>query len=331
MSALTSASRRIRLGRRWAQISRRLGRPRISRKRVRLLTAIGAILALVAVGGWLLFRDSSFVRVEHVSVTGVEGSDAGAVTAALDSAAHKMTTLDVGTSQLRAAVSGFREVKGLRVTTSFPHGIVIHVIELVPVAVVQTPGRSVVIAGDGTLLPSVRVTASLPVITLSEPPIGNRLDQAWARAAVTLLAAAPSRLLPKLAEATTVAGHGLVVQIRNGPSVYFGDATQAQAKWSALVAVLANPGSAGASYIDVTDPGRPAAGTDAQVALPSSSSTTAGTTGGSSTSTGTTTSTTSTTSAAVSTGTLAVSPTTSSAGTSSVSPSTSSTGTSTGG
>src|SRR5581483_3392741 len=120
MSALATAGRRIRRGRWWAQRSRRAGRPRISRKRMRLLIAIGVVLALVAVGGWLLFRDSSFVRVEHVTVTGVEGSDAAAITAALDSAAHKMTTLDVGTTQLRAAVAGFREVKGVQVTTSFP-------------------------------------------------------------------------------------------------------------------------------------------------------------------------------------------------------------------
>jgi hypothetical protein len=51
-----------------------------------------------------------------------------------------------------------------------------------------------------------------------------------------------------------------VAQLRNGPSIYFGDANQLAAKWSAAVAVLADSGSAEAVYIDVTDPQRPAAG-----------------------------------------------------------------------
>ena len=59
---------------------------------------------------------------------------------------------------------------------------------------------------------------------------------------------------------TTVAPHGLVAQIRGGPSVYFGDDTELSQKWIAASVVLADPGSAGAEYIDVTDPQRPAAG-----------------------------------------------------------------------
>ena len=58
----------------------------------------------------------------------------------------------------------------------------------------------------------------------------------------------------------TVAPHGLVAQIRGGPSIYFGDATELLQKWIAASEVLADPGSAGAVYIDVTDPQRAAAG-----------------------------------------------------------------------
>ena len=268
MSALATAGRRMRLWR--PQLT-------LSRKRLRLLIAILTVVALAAVGGWFLLRDSSFVAIDQVTVTGVEGADAAAITATLDAAAHRMTTLDVQTARLRASVAAYPEVKGLRVSTRFPHGLVIHVTELLPVAVIHAPGREVVVGGDGTLLPHTPVTGSLPVITLPEPPIGNRLQEAWARGAATLLAAAPGRLLRRLAEAATVAGHGLVVQVRNGPSLYFGDATQAQAKWDAVLAVLADPSSAGASYLDVTDPGRPAAGTDAQVSLPPAGGTTAST------------------------------------------------------
>ena len=92
-----------------------------------------------------------------------------------------------------------------------------------------------------------------------------------ARTEVSLLAAAPYRLLARIATAGQAAGRGLTVSLRNGPAVYFGSADQLAAKWSAVTAVLASSTSAGADYIDVTDPGRPAAGTGADTATASSS------------------------------------------------------------
>jgi hypothetical protein len=67
-------------------------------------------------------------------------------------------------------------------------------------------------------------------------------------------------LAPKISQVTRVAPHGLVAQIRGGPAIYFGDLTELAQKWIAASEVLADAGSAGALYIDVTDPERPAAG-----------------------------------------------------------------------
>jgi hypothetical protein len=50
------------------------------------------------------------------------------------------------------------------------------------------------------------------------------------------------------------------VALRDGPELYFGDASRLAAKWNSAVVVLANSSSAGSAYIDVTDPSRPAAG-----------------------------------------------------------------------
>jgi cell division protein FtsQ len=237
-----------------------------------------ALAALVLIGGWFLLRDSPLVSVDHVTVTGVDGADASAIRSALRSAARNMTTLDVQTSRLRAAVSGFPEVKGLSVSTQLPHGIVIHVLELLPVAVVEVGGRKVQVTAEGRLLPGRQATASLPLIPLPDPAGDGRLTQPWAIAATRLLGAAPYQLLPRVEEVTTIAGHGLVGQLRNGPSIYFGDASQAAAKWAAVLAVLANSNSEGASYIDVTDPQHPAAGSTAGTGSAASSSAGAGTT-----------------------------------------------------
>jgi cell division protein FtsQ len=232
------------------------------------------LLALLLTGGWFLVRDSSLVSVDHVTVTGVDGADAAAIRSALRSAGRKMTTLDVQTAELRRAVSRFPEVKGLRVSTQFPHGLTIRVLESVPVAEVDVAGKKVPLTSDGRVLPARRATASLPLIVLAEPPSGSRLTQPWTLAAARLLGAAPYQLLPRVAEIMNVTGRGLVAQLRDGPSVYFGNATQAAAKWAAMLAVLANSASQGASYIDVTDPQHPAAGTTG------TAGTTTGATGG---------------------------------------------------
>lgn len=266
MSAIATAGRRLRL---------RLRRPRIrvSRRRARLAIASAVLAAVLLTGGWLLLRGSAIVAIDQVTITGDNGPNAPAIRAALESAAQKMTTLDLQSSRLRAAVSEFPEIKGLRVSTQFPHGLVIHVIEALPVALIRISGREVPVTGDGSLLQKQSVGGSLPLIALSEPPIGGHLLEGWALDAAKLLAAAPRQLLPRLTEAMRIAGHGIVVQVRNGPSIYFGDTDQPQAKWAAVVAVLADRGSAGASYIDVTDPARPAAGSGAAAASSSTAST----------------------------------------------------------
>ena len=233
---------------------------RIAPGRLRLVLAITVALVVVLGGAWLWVRNSSLVAVQRVSVVGESGPDAVAIRSALTSAARSMTTLNVRASQLRTAVASFPEVKNLRVSTQFPHGIRIQVIEQLAVAAVDVGGRRIAVAGDGTLLHDVSASASLPLIPLTVPPGGPRLTEPAAASAVAVLAAAPYQLLTRVAQVSTVAGHGLVAQLHGGPGIYFGDASELRAKWASATAVLADSGSAGAAYIDVTDPVRPAAG-----------------------------------------------------------------------
>lgn len=247
--------------------SRSDGRRRggLLRLRPRVVVGLMALVALLG-GAWLWLRDSQLVSVEHVHVTGQSGPDAAQIRSALVAAAHNMTTLDVRMSQLRTAVAPYPVVKDLRVSTQFPHGMRIRVIEQVPVGAVVVAGRTIAVAGDGTLLHDVVASASLPTIPLRVPPGGPRLSEPDALRAVEVLAAAPYQLLPRISQVTTVASLGLVAQLRSGPSIYFGDATRLAAKWTAAAAVLADSGSVGAVYIDVTDPQRPAAGADSGTA-----------------------------------------------------------------
>ena len=231
---------------------------RLRRPRPLVLLTLAMVIALLA-GAWLWLRDSSLVAVEHVTVTGQSGPDASQIRSALVAEARNMTTLDVRVGELRMAVAPYAVVKDLRVSTQFPHGMRIRVIEQVPVAVVVAPGRRIAVAGDGTLLRDILPSSALPTIQMRIAPGGTHLT-GYLLEEVALITAAPEQLAAQVGQVTAIAPHGLVAQLRNGPSIYFGDDGQLVAKWAAAAAVLADSGSAGAVYIDVTDPQRPAAG-----------------------------------------------------------------------
>jgi cell division protein FtsQ len=232
----------------------------LRRARPRPRVAAIIVAALLAVGGlYLWLRESPLVSVERVTVTGVSGPDAAAIRSALVTAARGMTTLHVDQAQLRAAIAPYPEVKSFRVSAELPHGLLIRVVEQLAVAQVAFEGRTEAVSADGTLLGSQRV-AGLPRIALTVAPGGPRVSDPDAVQAIRALAAAPLELFRRIAQMRTEPGHGLVALLRRGPAIYLGDTSRIHAKWLAAAAVLADPGSAGAAYIDVTDPGRPAAG-----------------------------------------------------------------------
>lgn len=220
-----------------------------------LKIAGGALAAVVLLGGlWMLVRDSSIVRVKQVEVVGVDGAKASRLRAA----ALEQTTLNVDEGRLRATLGDRPPVKSFRVTTDFPNRLRIEVVLFRPVAVVA-PNESggVAVASDGTVLQGVSI-ANLPRI--SGTTAQGRVQEPKAMQAVSIVAAAPEALLPRIAGVRWDAERGAVVTMRRGPELYFGDADQLKAKWAAVVTVLADPASAGARYVDVRVPRRPAVG-----------------------------------------------------------------------
>jgi cell division protein FtsQ len=232
--------------------------PRGSRARVALVCALIALPLLF--GGWQLLRRSPLVAVSHVRVTGVSGPQAPAIEAALDAAARRMSTLDVNAAALRAAVAPFHLVRGLRVSTSFPHTLHVYIEEQPPAAALTVEGTRTAVAADGVVLGPALLRGSLPTVQASSaPPVGARVSNYYVQAALVLIGAAPRALAP-LIQRAYVAPQGVAMTLRGGLVAYFGDALRPHAKWLSLARVLADPSSSGATYVDVRLPERPAAG-----------------------------------------------------------------------
>lgn len=233
----------------------------LSSNRVVLSATIVALLALPLLGGgWLWLRGSSLVAVEHVHITGVHGPEAIEIRAALNDSAKHMSTMDFNAGVLRSAVTSYAVVAAVRARTSFPHSVSISVSERPPVAVLVSAGQRTAVAADGTVLGPALLSISLPSVSGSvEPAPGARLREPAALAAVTVLGAAPAPLA-RFVTRVYEGPEGLTVAMRNGLLVYFGNDTRPHAKWLSLARVLVSPSSAGALYIDVRLPERPAAG-----------------------------------------------------------------------
>jgi cell division protein FtsQ len=222
-----------------------------------------AALALALLFGGLYmfwFRDSAFVGVQKVSISGARGRDATRMREALTAAARDMSTLHVERDALERAVAGFSSVRTLEVSADFPHTLRIRIIEHRPVAIAVGDSGRVPVAADGSVLQGVPTDGALPTVKLSGPAGSVRVEEAAALRLVAVAGAAPAALTHRLTEVSVKGGKGIVAHVRRGPDLIFGDASSIAAKWIAIARVLADPSARGASYVDVRVPDRPAAG-----------------------------------------------------------------------
>lgn len=216
-----------------------------------------ALVALALGGGAMWLRSSSLVRVEQVTITGIEGRQAQQIRDALTDVALDMTTLKVRDDALRDAVEMYPIVHSLRTSSDFPHRLRIEVNAYEPVAALKSAGALTAVAGDGTLLRGT-ATNGLPVVAVRMLPAG-RLDDRDALRAVRLMATVPEALRRRVVRVFR-GTRGLSTTVRDGPKLYFGGAQRLRAKWRSAAQVLANDTARGAAYVDVRIPERPVAG-----------------------------------------------------------------------
>jgi cell division protein FtsQ len=237
----------------------RAGVGSLSPRARRWLLGLLAVLALLATLYYAWFRDSSFVAVEDVTVIGVKTDDAPRIRARLEAVARDMTVLHVDEEKLMRSLPVGAAVADLRVSTDFPHGMTIEVVQSSAVAVLVAPGRRMPVTGDGTVLKGAR-SGDVPVIRVDSAPGSGRLGRGRTRQLVAAAASAPLPLRARIERMRYLSAKGLVAYLERGPQVILGDETSLATKWATAAAILADEGSRGASYVDVSLPDRPVAG-----------------------------------------------------------------------
>jgi cell division protein FtsQ len=242
------------------EVRSRLGSIRPPRIRLPIV-ALALALAFGCYAGYMWWvRDWGLFKVEHVSVSGLEGKEAPAIRRALRGAGDRMTTLHVRQDELERAVDSFATVRSLSVSADFPKTLRIVVNEYEPVAaLVARDGRRAAVSRAHTVLRAISSQTALPVVEVGTIPTSGSVEEAQTQRLVDVLAEAPRQLRRLIARAYTTA-HGLRIAMRSGPALYFGSFSRPAAKWAAAASVLADEASAGAKFIDVRLPERPVAG-----------------------------------------------------------------------
>jgi cell division protein FtsQ len=219
----------------------------------------GVLVAACALaGGWLWVRDSSLVAVRTITVTGLASDEAPEIRSALRSAAFDMTTLHVREDALRAAVSQYPSVKAVDADADLPHRLVIRVHERAPVLAIDTGAVRVAASSDGLVLRGM-TASGLPTLRAHSAPAGGRVTDRRTLGALAVAGGAPRELRSRI-ERMWAGPRGLTLDLRDGPALVFGSGSDAARKWLAAVRVLADPSSAGATYLDLRVPERVAAG-----------------------------------------------------------------------
>ena len=236
--------------------------------------ALGCGLLAVALGGYLLARETSLFAIDRIEVRGGSPQVAGQVRKALASlVGTPLVGLD-GSAVLRR-VDALPTVMHASYDRSFPHTLRITVVPERPAAVLRRGHDSWLVSDRGRVIERLR-TAALPrlprlwISTRTSVQTGTELSTAGtatAAHAVGLAGAFAARV-----DSASYTNGELVFRLRSGVELLLGDGGDIPLKVAVAERVLARL-PYGSTFIDVSIPGRPVSGTGAPLSTAPQSST----------------------------------------------------------
>jgi len=246
------------------------GAPSVARSRFapsRRSLAIGLAIVAVAGAAYAGARESSLFAVSSIEVAGAPPPLQAQVRAALGPVLGT-SLLALDGSAVERRVDALPTVLSSTYDRSFPHGLRIAIVPERPVAVLRRGPDSWLVSARGRVI-STLPRGSDPALTRIWIPtatavlVGGFLDPAHGGTAARSLALVAHLFPARIATASFTNGE-LAFRLRSGLELRLGDPTDVRLKLAiARRALVALP--PGATYLDVSVPRRPVAGTDPQV------------------------------------------------------------------
>jgi cell division protein FtsQ len=224
--------------------------------------AVGLALAALTVGGYVVLRTSSAFAIRHIVVRGASPKVAAEVRRAL-APFRGRSLLGLDSAELARRVNALPSVDSVGYDRSFPHTLRLTVIAERPVAVLHRGTETWLLSARGRVITQIPIgthggLARIWVPTKARVAVGETLLSA--PAVMTARALALARHFP-LHIATASLTHGeLTFRLRSGLQLLMGEPNDIRLKL-AIVRRALHQLPTGTTYLDVSLPGRPVAGT----------------------------------------------------------------------
>jgi cell division protein FtsQ len=246
---------------------RRLGAPDLARLGRFLPTGRSVLVAgaVVGVGGllYLAARHTPLFAVRSIEVRGVRGATAAHVRSALEPLEGR-SLLALHGSDVQDRLAAVPEVARASYDRDFPNTLRVVVVPERPVAVVRQGAAGWLVSARGRVLRRLprRTHGGLPRIWLprsADIAVGATLAPEEGRRAAAALAAAHRVGFRRHVRDVSLADGRLVFALRSGVELRLGDQENLALKLAVAAQILALAGEA--TYVDVSLPARPVAGT----------------------------------------------------------------------
>jgi cell division septal protein FtsQ len=231
---------------------------------------VGLLLFALAVGAYVVARDTSVFSVQTVEIRGATPAIRAEVRSAVASDLGKsLLRIDGGDLERRLAV--LADVHSFRYDRAFPHTLRLVVRAERPVLVVRRGGDAFLVAASGRILRPLAHPrrSSLPRLWLKKDVAlrpGDALPGSTIAAPV-VLASLQGAELPGGVKDVRVGRNELTLDLNGGLEVRLGDAGDLRLKLAIARRILRMTGAAagGPGYLDVSVPERPVLSSNSQV------------------------------------------------------------------
>ena len=225
------------------------GRLRARSRRWLAVLLLGAVLGIAGGVAWALLG-SRFFSVRSVVVTGTRLVPESEVLAVAD-VKPGTPLVRVNTARIAARVLTIRQVRSVRVSTSWPDRVVIAVQERISALAVALPGGGFdLIDANGVVVRSAATRPrSLPLYSTTAAPSSLR-GNPDVGAAAAVLGELPASLRYSVSSVTAPSPDQVTLLLRSGVTILWGGADDAAAKVEELAVLMPTH----AHYYDVSSP-----------------------------------------------------------------------------
>jgi cell division protein FtsQ len=229
---------------------------------------IGFALVAAAVGLYVLARETPMFALQRIEVEGASPAVASHVRAAL-APLDGTSLLALHRADVERRLAALTDVATASYDRSFPHTLRVTVRAEHAVAVARRGAKAWLVSGEGRVIgPAAPGTRrSLPRVWLTQsgdPEAGAALvDRQGLRAVRALAIARRTGFRTRIWNAKAHA-HELTFLLGSGLQLRLGDARAVRLKLAVATRVLPQLRGGGYTYLDVSVPGRPVAGTNSQ-------------------------------------------------------------------